>query len=175
MTNKKVDVMGKPITGEVIDILTNIKTGEVTVLESHNLIVDACSTLLAALMKGEENIVGITYWENGSGLAAWDTTLPDPEASDVALTTPLYRKAITAEDIVYLTPQNTESPTRTSKIQITVSFSSLESNGDLREFAIWGGNATASLGTGIMIDRKTHGLITKNSEITLTRILRLQF
>jgi hypothetical protein len=48
-------------------------------------------------------------------------------------------------------------------------------NGPLREFGVFGGNATGLLGSGIMCDRVIHQVVNKNSNMALQRKLRFTF
>jgi hypothetical protein len=163
-------------TGEIYDVLRNVVTGEEWVVtDEKNLIVDGFYILLAALLKRQSGWSGLTYWENGSGNASWDTTPVSPTTSDTALVTPLEggRKEIATSDIIWLDASNIESATPTNKIQITVSFGTSESVGWHREFALFGGEATATSNSGTMINSKRHNKFEKTSEQELTRRLRI--
>lgn len=163
--------------GELIDTLINAETGEIiSVYEDHNLIVTSFRKLVACLMKKETGYVGIAYWENGTGNSSWqDSNLPSPSLSDVALLAPLYRKAVVAGNMKFIDENNAESATPTNRIEVTVIFDSDESNGNLRELALFGGDATADLGSGIMINRKIHPMIPKSVGVQLQRVLRFTF
>jgi hypothetical protein len=144
----------------------------------HNLVVDACSKLIASLLKGQSGYGGLKYWEVGSGQSSWvDSAPPTPVSGDVGLNNPLYRKAIQATDMSFIDANSVVVTGPTNRIQVVVTFGSTEANGYLREFGLFGGDSTctSTLGTGIMINRKTHGVIYKTSGISLTRTLRLTF
>ena len=126
-------------------------------------------------MKGEAGFGGCLYWEQGSGLAAWDSDQPTPTEDDTALTTPLYRKAIDPSDIIYVDANGNASASRTNRIKISVSFGTGESTGKIREYGIFGGDATTTLGSGLMIDHKIHGVQTKDDDITYNRSIILSF
>lgn len=160
---------------EVIDKII-YPDGRTETRRYFNTVVDDCSKLIACLMKLQAGYTGIGYWAVGSGLTSWsNSTPPAPATTDTKLTTETYRKAITASDMVFLDTNNVETATVTNKIQIKVTFLEAEANGELREFALFGGNATATLNSGVMINRKTHGLIYKTSGTKLERTIRLVF
>lgn len=153
----------------------------VDTIESSNLVVDKCSVLLAQLMS-MKNTNGIQYWAIGSGSAAWDEqwgtpSPPTPSASTVKLVNEIYRKAITSSDIKYVDSEGTEYPdtTPTNMIKITIVVGESEGNGDWREFGLFGGGATATRDSGLMIDHKIHKILSKTSEISVTRSIVLEF
>lgn len=151
--------------------------GREEVREYVNTVVDNCSKLIACLMKAQSGYAGATYWAVGSGLNTWDNaTPPAPATTDIKLTTETFRKAIVpSTDIKFLDSNNAETASITNKIQIKVTFTETEANGELREFALYGGNASATANSGLMINRKTHGLIYKTSGMKLERTIRLVF
>ena len=161
------------------NLVIQAKAGDIYELPvSHNLVVDSCSKLIAALMKGESGYAGIKYWEVGSGQSSWsDSNPPSPSSSDTGLNNPLFRKQIQPSDIIFIDANSNPAPagTVTNRLQVTVTFGANEANGYLREFGLFGGNATSTLGSGIMVNRKTHGVIYKTSGMSLQRTLRLTF
>lgn len=173
--NEDVNII--KFTGEVLDYAIHPDGTRELIRHDHNLIVNDCSVLIAILMKQEVGYVGLQYWAVGAGSDLWpNDPVTSPGASDAQLTNETYRKAIDPlNDIVYLDDSNVLSLTPTHKIQITVTFEEAEANGELREFGIFGGNASASLNSGVMINHKIHPLIYKTSALRLERILRLTF
>ncbi len=165
------------ITGEVFDYFIYPDGKKVLAREpDHNLIVNTCSVLIASLMKGESGYLGAAYWAVGSGSELWPNNPPQtPLTSATQLTVEVYRKAISPSSIIFLDPLNVESLVPTRKIQITVTFDENEANGPLREFGIFGGLATATPNSGLMINHKIHPLIYKTDVIQLERVLRLSF
>lgn len=150
--------------------------GKVEVREYYNTVVNDCSKLIACLMKAQAGYSGISYWAVGSGLSSWSNDNPPaPSVTDTKLTTETYRKAISPSDIKFLDANNAETSSITNKIQIKVTFNENEANGELREFGLFGGNATSTVNSGIMINRKTHGLIYKTSGMKLERTIRIVF
>lgn len=158
------------------EIITG-KAGETVKLPVvHNLILYSFPKLIAALIKGEEAFFKNLWWEVGSGSDTWkDTELPNPQLTDEKLLTPTFRKAIALADIKYLNPTTNEVTTDiTNKLQVECTFSPTEANGPLREFSIYmGGNQT--LGSGMPINRKIHGIIFKSTGIELQRQIHFQF
>lgn len=166
--------------GEVEDVLIDVATGARTKLPiSYNTVVDSASVLIAALIKRHAGFQGALYWEVGSGSSQWaDNNPPSPAKTDKSLLTPVYRKAISVDEIKFIDANNNVVSTPTNRIQIVVKFATNEANGYLREFGVFGGGADAKvdvLGSGIMINRKTHGVIYKTSGMELERTLRLTF
>jgi len=175
-TDKEDKFIPNP-TGEIFDYFIYPDGKKVLIHHGKNLVVNVARNLMAALMKSEAGFGGITYWAIGSGSSEWsDESPPAPELTDTALLSETYRKAVVpASDIVFLDESEEETLDVTNKIKITVTFSESEGNGSLREFGLFGGDASAVSGSGIMINRKTHGLIYKTSSLQLQRVLILTF
>lgn len=187
--------MDRKFIGEVEDTITFVKDGSITLADGtviegkagdevklqkgYNTVVDNASKLIAALIKRHTNYSGALFWEVGSGDVSWsDANPPSPTKSDFKLLNPTFRKAIQLADIAFIDGSNNVTASVTNRIQITVKFLSNEANGPLREFGIFGGGTDAvagTLGSGLMINRKTHGLIYKTDTIELTRVLRFTF
>lgn len=171
------EVSEKRMTGEVIDTLiySDGRREQIRPMD-FNLVVDSCSKLIACLIKGQSGYSGATYWAVGSGSGSWnDASPPSPSSADAQLLVETMRKQIQPANIVFLDASNVVTATPTNKIQITVTFLEAEANGALREFAIFGGNATATLNSGIIINRKIHPIIWKTSGMKLERMLRFTF
>ena len=119
---------------------------------------------------------GATYWAIGQGLDTWDNdNPPSPSATDTSLVSEIGRKAISGSNIKFLTSEGVESSSPTNIIQITLTFNSSDCNGNWREFAIVGGDATSDINTGILINHKTHKLISKDSTMEIERQMRFTF
>lgn len=170
------DALKHKFTGEIFDTFIYPDGTREQIHHGFNLVVNSCSILIASLMKRQAGFSGIGFWAVGSGLAGWsNNTPPSPVAGDTRLVTEIFRKAVGTSDIAYLDVSNNETASPTSRIQIKVTFMENEANGDLREFGLFGGTATATVNSGQMINYKTHGLIFKTSGMKLERILRLTF
>ena len=157
----------------IVDTITNVKTGKVDVIKrDHNIVVDTTLKLIMGMLKG--SLKGIQYWAVGKGLASWDNTPVQPLITEDRLTTELGRKPILASSIVYVNPDTYEvSSTPTNCLSIGCTFDETECNGEWREFGIFGGNATADKDSGFMIDKKHHSVFTKTEDMVVDRKLYL--
>jgi hypothetical protein len=162
--------------GEFRDIITH-KDGTIeTTPWKRNTIVDDIGKLVACLMKGQAGYSGIGYWVIGSGLDAWDdVTPPAPSVGDHGVVTEVGRKQITTANMSFIDSNGTVTGVVTNRILIDVTFGNSECNGRWREFSIMGGNATATAGTGIAVNHKTHGLIVKTDQMQIERQIRFTF
>lgn len=159
------------MTGLVTDRI--YKNGKlVEVIEGHNLVVNSFLKLIMTMCKGETNYGGIQYWAIGSGDSSWDKILPEPEINATRLTTEIGRIKINPSEISYLTVDMNISDVPTNIIQIRHVFGPNECNGVWREFGIFGGNATGVANSGIMINKRHHGVITKTSDMTIERTMK---
>lgn len=160
---------------QVIDTITH-PDGRVEKREYFNTVVNDCSKLLACLMKGHGGYSGIKYWAVGSGSASWsNTSLPNPNVADTKLLTETFRKAVSPSDITFLDASDRPTEEITNKLQISITFTENEANGELREFGLYGGNATGTKDSGLMINRKIHPLIYKTSGMIVERVIRIVF
>lgn len=159
-------------TGEVV----MGKTGESLTLEvANNLVLDSFSKIIALLIKGDDTFYKNLWWEMGRGASSWSNEAPpSPLAGDVGLLTPFYRKRIDLADVKFIDAKGDPSEDITNRLEISLKLLSSEANGDLREFGIFSGG-TVALGSGIPINRKTHGLIYKTSGIEITRKIHFKF
>lgn len=142
------------------DVITNLDTGEVEIREGHNLIVIGFSKLIAALLKNEAGYVGLQYWAVGEGEgSSWDDlTLEELEAKSTESLTQLYGEVARAVvSMEFLDASNLPTPLITDKLRIQATFGTSVS-GYLREFGIFGGNATSTINTGLQIDHIAHPL-----------------
>ena len=144
-----------------------------------NLIVLKCNLLLAALMKRHEGIQGILYWTIGEGEEEWDSIRPHPHLTTIRLSHEVARQVIAADQIVYLNDSNEPTETPSNRLEVSAEFRGEDfvSNGiqPLREFGLFGGDATEELNSGFMIDHVIHPRIDLTAELTLIRKLRLTF
>lgn len=162
---------GVHMTGEIIDTI-HYKDGRVEKRVGHNLVVNNFLKLVMSLLKGETGYKGIQYWAVGSGASSWDNSMPSPSIDSTKLTAELGRVTITAGEIKFLTPEYEVSSVPTNIIQITHTFGPSDCNGVWREFGIFGGNATATKDSGLMINKRHHAIITKTEEMTIERVMR---
>jgi len=159
------------MTGEISDTI-HYKDGRVEKRVGHILVVNKFLKLVMSFLKGETGYKGIQYWAVGSGASSWDNSMPSPSIDSTKLTAELGRVAITAGEIKFLTPEYEVSSVPTNIIQITHTFGPSDCNGVWREFGIFGGNATATKNSGLMINKRHHAIITKTEEMTIERVMR---
>lgn len=160
--------------GELIDEI-RYEDGTVEIREDHNLVVDSVLNLFTSLLKNELNYEGIKYWAVGQGLASWDSSLPEPSPSNTKLVNEIGRVEIVSSEIKYLDGSGNYTDSPTNKIEISHTFGENECNGTWREFGIFGGNASTTKDSGIMIDKINHKILTKTDTIEVKRTLRITF
>lgn len=159
------------MTGEITDII-RYKDGRIETRKGHNLVVNSMTNLVMALFKQQSGYKGIQYWAVGSGAESWDTKDVSPVVTENRLTKEIGRKAIPASAITFLDSNLEVTSTPTNMIQVVLTFEENDCNGTWREFGIFGGNATASANTGILINKKHHSVLTKTSDMIVERHMR---
>jgi hypothetical protein len=142
--------------------------------ESPNVIVNTASILIARLLKdNSEPTNGISSLAIGSGNAGWDLfDPPAPTTSQTVLENEFYRKEI---DLTTFVHPETGEPTTvpTNIVDYSVTFGESEAVGPIVEMGLFGGEATAQINTGTMINWRTFPVINKTSTMTLTIIFRI--
>tara|TARA_R100000808_G_C2144791_1_gene152549 strand:+ start:1318 stop:1887 length:570 start_codon:yes stop_codon:yes gene_type:complete len=148
------------------------------------------STLMSALFaetatNANPTLGGIQYMAVGAGLAAWDSQTPVPGTdllyTDTTLKDEKARFALSSSDFSYLDVTSEAAvgtPTSGSKsrlLKITVSLTSAVDDVLLREFALFGGNATGTADSGYMINWIAHTAFTKTSGVSVVREIKLKF
>lgn len=165
------DLSGVKMTGQSIDKI--YKNGVlVDEIVGHNLVVGSFVKLIMCLLKKQSGYSGIQYWAVGSGASSWDSTPVDPVSSATTLTAEIGRVAIDPQKIIFLDSNYEEVSTPTNIIQISHTFGNDDCNGVWREFGLFGGNATATKNSGIMINKRHHSILTKTNEMTVERVMR---
>ena len=168
MTN---DLSGVHMTGHIVDQI--FKNGIlVEEIVGHNLVVNSFLNLVMCLLKQQSGYSGIQYWAVGSGADAWDLSMPTPDINATRLTAELGRVPISASEVSFLDSDYNVVSTPTNILQIKHTFGTSDCNGVWREFGIFGGNATESLNSGIMINKRHHAIITKTEDMTVERTMR---
>ncbi|MGA1870550.1 MAG: hypothetical protein ACMUJM_18600 [bacterium] len=172
--------MNQLLRGKYRDIITTAK-GTVQWKSGwrSNLIVDKCSVLLAALMKQDEAMGGILYWAVGEGQKEWDLQAPAPSLTISQLTKEVYRQSINVAQIIYIDQNEQPSQTATDRLEVTMEISGEDIISDgfqsLREFGLFGGDATVNPNSGLMIDYVIHPRIDLTSSTRLLRTVQLTF
>lgn len=163
------------VTGEYKDTVRHLD-GTVEVFEGRNLVVNGIYNLITSLFAGKEGYTGLQFWAIGSGEDEWDEGEPTaPLVSDTSLANELGRKEIQPTDCRFVDDSGTTSPTPTNRLAVKVIFGYDECIGSWREFGLFGGTATSSQDSGIMINRKVHGVINKTREMEITREIIFTF
>lgn len=159
------------MTGQSIDRI--FKNGKlVDEIVGHNLVVNSFLNLVMCLLKQQSGYSGVQYWAVGSGASSWDTSMPTPELTATRLTAEIGRVPITADELAFLDQDYRVVSIPTNILQISHTFGADDCNGVWREFGIFGGNATAVLNSGLMINKRHHSVITKTEEMSIERIMR---
>lgn len=166
--------IGLSIKGEYTDTI-RYANGDVEVIKGENLIVDGLLNLVTALLGVKSGHTGLKYWAVGQGNTSWDTSTPEPSTSDTQLTNEIGRKQISPSDMKWVQAGGEESPTPTNRLKVRVTFGANECAGTWREFGLFGGDATESRNTGIMINHKHHSVITKTTEMEIEREIIFTF
>lgn len=171
-----MDIKVQPtVKGEYKDTI-KYKDGTVEIREGHNLIVDGIFKLLTSRLADKGGYNGLQYWAVGEGLSSWNSeALPEPNTTDVKLVKEIGRKALSPSDMTWVDEGGTNSPTPTNRLKVKVSFGYNDCTGTWREFGLFGGNATASADSGIMINHKNHGVIVKTTEMEIEREIIFTF
>lgn len=165
------DLSGVHMTGHILDRI--FKNGVlVEEIVGHNLVVNSFLNLVMCLLKQQSGYSGIQYWAVGSGADAWDLSMPTPDINATRLTAELGRVPISASEVSFLDSDYNVVSTPTNILQIKHTFGTSDCNGVWREFGIFGGNATESLNSGIMINKRHHAIITKTEDMTVERTMR---
>lgn len=138
---------------------------------SHNTIVDSAWPLIAGLLKNQPRWHGIRFWAVGEGRPEWDNAHVGAYPGTERLENEVHRQAIAPEDIVYLDEKGAEAPGPTTQIEICADFAGQDQI--LREFGLFGGNASKTRNSGRLINYVIHPRIKLESGATLTRRLRL--
>jgi len=166
--------VGLLIKGEYTDTI-RYANGDVEVIKGQNLIVDGLLNLVTALLGVKSGYTGLKYWAVGQGNVSWDSSTPEPTTSDTQLTDEIGRKQISASDMKWVQLGGEDSATPTNRLKVRVTFGANECVGTWREFGLFGGNATDSRNSGIMINHKNHSVITKTNEMEIEREIIFTF
>lgn len=124
---------------------------------------------------------GISYLACGEGSVSWDSASPTQDPNKPDLHAETFRKAVGAADMAFLDESEigdaagpvtvVSTPSRVIRVQVTLDYA--EANGPLREFALFGGNATATADSGHIFNWVVHGLINKDSSMRIARTIRI--
>ncbi|MCA1568393.1 MAG: PASTA domain-containing protein [Acidobacteria bacterium] len=122
--------------------------------------------LVGGLLSNRPGLRGIQYWAVGSGLPAWDTNLPPVNLQATKLENETFRKPLdTTAQINYLADAHT--------LIVRAAFDFDEAEGVLREFGLFGGDATDEPATGFLLNYQVHPAIVKTQLQSLEREFQL--
>ena len=105
----------------------------------------------------------------GIGLSQWDTTPPVYQRDVSALVNEVARKAISAEQIVFLDNNDHQVVESTARIALRTTFEDGEGEGPLRECGLFGGDVDGSSNSGILLSYFNHPRIDKTPGMSLQR------
>lgn len=163
------------IKGEFKDTI-KYKNGKVEVREGQNLIVTGIFKLITTLLSSKGGYSGLQYWAVGEGLSSWNSSAPpEPSENDTQLVKEIGRKQLSTSDITWVDDSGSNSVTPTNRLKVRVTFGYNDCTGTWREFGLFGGNATTSANSGIMINHKNHGVIVKTTEMEIEREIIFTF
>lgn len=161
--------------GQFKDRVYDANTGELIheTEWSRNTIVNNINKAIAYALAGKG---GLCYWAVGSGQSGWDdNNLPSPSPTDTQLVNEIGRKAIPSSAFKFLDASGNITANITNVLQITLTFNASECNGDWREFAIVGGDASSVINSGVLINHKIHKLQSKTENLQIERSMRFTF
>ncbi|TVP48075.1 MAG: hypothetical protein EA350_03840 [Gemmatimonadales bacterium] len=139
-----------------------------------NSIVESCWPLIAGLLGNEEGLRGILYLAVGEGDARWDDAPATRGPLARHLREEVVRVPIAPEDITYLGEGDEPSREPTPRLEIRVRLA-WETPQVLREFGVFGGDATEAANSGRMINHVVHDRLNLGEGSTLTRQIRFSF
>lgn len=158
--------------GDTKDTIYNKDGKIIDIIVGHNLVVNSFLNLAMCLLKNEDDYTGIKYWAVGTGDSTWDEKIPEPTLVETLLTNELGRVEIPKNEIVFLDENYEISEVPTNIIQIVHVFGVHDCNGVWREFGLFGGNATDEKNSGILVNKRHHGIITKTEDMVIERTMR---
>lgn len=137
-----------------------------------NRIAEPIWPLLAGLLKDDPDLSGILYLAFGAGRDEWDQGegLVTPEER---LEHEVYRTRVEPEHRTYLDAEGEEVDDPTTRLQLRVVVTGHKVEGPLREFGLFGGDATDEPDSGFLINHVVHPRLDLESRDTLTRQVRL--
>jgi len=129
-----------------------------------NLVVWSALDLIGALLC--ERSTGLTYLAVGAGDPAWDANPPPADRGRRQLTAEVFRVRLEGGDSLAYDPA-------TGRVRASVSIGRGKAMGTLRELGLFGGDASARPGSGVLVNHAVHPAIEKGEGDTLRRELLL--
>src|SRR3989442_825753 len=140
----------------------------------RNTIALSAWPLVAGLMRNTPDLRGLQFCAVGEGLSAWDASPPRADEATRTLVREVDRLALALERITYIDGFGHPTNTATARLEATAVFS-WPAPRTLREFGLFGGDATAAADSGHLINYVVHRAFTVHPGSTLTRRVRLSF
>lgn len=143
----------------------------------NNVVVDSASVLLAVLLKDAGRVAGtkgVSYLAVGQGDAGWNVMAPPaPTADRAGLAREIARVPLTYSQFV--NPANGQpSDVPTNIVDFVFSFNEGQAVGALVECGMFGGpTATATSGSGIMVNYRTFPVLNKAADMTFSIVFRI--
>jgi hypothetical protein len=161
------------------DKITYLDSGKVEVRPwQYNQIQLAAAVVAATALSRQPELTaytGMGYLAVGSGLVGWDTVPPTILTSQTTLTTETFRKAISASNLSFVDALGgSVSATPTRFYRLVVQLGSSEANGTLREFGIFGGDATLTFDSGSIFNHIVNSRIDKDSNMVIDRTVDIE-
>jgi hypothetical protein len=130
-------------------------------------------TVLASLLRGDAGFHGNFFVAVGEGHRIWDDSAPETTRGVTQLVHEVARRAVIPEEISYLDVNNEARTTATPRLQISAAFDVEDAPGTLRECGLFGGDATASPGSGTLMAYYIHPRLQKSPDMVLERVIRI--
>lgn len=137
-----------------------------------NVIAGTTWPVVTALLRNDPAIRGLLFCAVGAGEAAWDEVAPAARSTTTRLRAEHDRRVLGAETFAYLDARGLPAPRPTDRLEVTTLFSWAGEPRVLREFGLFGGDATVSRDSGYLINYVIHPRIDVRAGATLTRRVR---
>src|SRR6266540_3801225 len=129
-----------------------------------NLVVWSALDLIGALLCNRSS--GLTYLAVGTGDPAWGANPPSADRGRTRLTTEVFRTRLEPGDTLTYDPQ-------AGRVHVRVTIGRGRATGTLREFGLFGGDASARPDSGVLVNHATHPAVQKAEGDVLERELFL--
>jgi beta-lactam-binding protein with PASTA domain len=157
------------LKGEYRDRLYDLAGRELAASEpACNVVVYRTLDLIARLLSNEPGMRGILFWAVGSGDPSWDANPKTADRNTTSLVHEIFRKPLDLERDVFYDAD-------THRLTVRVIFEPDEAVGTLREFGLFGGNASPLADSGYLLNYRIHPALEKSDENSLERTLHFTF
>ncbi len=160
------------ITGRYRDVVSDV-AGHIAMDTGwrSNVIAARAWPVVAALLRNDGEMRGLLFCAVGEGEAAWDAARPSASATTQRLRAEGERRALAAADFAYLDSRGRRASHPTDRLEVTTRFSG-PGRRVLREFGLFGGNATTARDSGYLVNYVIHARVDLQGGQTLTRRIR---